>query len=365
MARRVERIKVDLGGTTPVTVNGQAVYLNRHVYFPPKQGGSTGVLKVNVDAETASTHGSAPGAGTYGWAYGFLAPNDKIYWVPAPNTAPVAIFDPSTDTLTYSGSTYPTVVAAVMVGTNIYAIGFSSGGIQIDTTTDTITSLTGTRTGSYYGLVDGGNGSAYMFPYTGSSGTIRKITGTAFSTVAAGSSLTSYRYVRAHLAPNGYIYALPQVGSPIIKFDPATDTYTLLEDDPGTDRDVFQSVITSDGVIYGFPTSGGDVTKFDTTTDTLTTFTNSAPDTNTGVLTTAAVLAEDDIFFMPFSGGNHQFGVLDTTTDTFESFGGLMTTDYSQGVYVSDLERIYTAAADLVTRIGAINLNLYPRTMFF
>ncbi|MBK7057241.1 MAG: putative Ig domain-containing protein [Leptospiraceae bacterium] len=208
-------------------------------------------------ADTSTITGLTGGGGK--WQGGVLAPNGKIYGIPA-NSSSVLIIDPTTntaDTSTITGLTGGWVGGVLAPNGKIYGIPQNSTSVLIiDPTTNTadtttITGLTGTGL-KWNGGVLAPNGKIYGIPRDSTKVLIiDPTTNTADTTTIAGLRGTIDKWVGGVLAPNGKIYGIPISITSVLIIDPTTNTANTTTITGLTGGGWAEGVLAPNGKIYG------------------------------------------------------------------------------------------------------------------
>lgn len=324
------------------------------IYWPPS-GNTRYALELNPGNDSYRQIGDLQPSSTL-WGDGFESPDGRIFWLAGANASPLLILDPVTGVLTRDASNMPgqTMQRGVISGTNIFSIGYAGTPTQVvKTNTETgSSSVVASVTGYYISApIDAGNGYAYLIPYV-SGATVQRMSLTDGTlTAATGPSVSSLRYYGGRLAPNGHIYAMPSVGTGILKIDPTTNAYELIHSSTG-DRSVTAVEMTESGVMFGFNSAAATILRLDTNSDTLSTLTFSGGTFHLSE-DRGSVLAGDRIFVFPTSNSGDLL-MLDTVSGLVRRFGsGTVGGDgYGPPVLLPDLDRIYARSNRFVLRVG-------------
>ena len=206
-----------------------------------------------------SSFGSV-GAGNNKWAGGVLAPNGKIYCIPA-SSSQVLEIDPIKRTAFTFGFLSPTGYSGGVLAPNGKIYGIPAGAANI-LEIDTIRRTTSTFpvVGSYSG---GGclapNGKIYAAPYTISSNVpILVIDPIARTTSTFGSLGLTQSCSGAVLSPNGRIYLIPTLGATsITEINPTNNS--IISFGLGGSYSYRGGVLAPNGKIYCVPWSSSSV----------------------------------------------------------------------------------------------------------
>ena len=276
--------------------------------------------------QTTSQFGDT-GAGTAKWVGGVLAPNGCIYGIPHSSNTILKI-DPTTDTITTFGDvgadTYKWYGGVLAPNGCIYGIPFNIGTVlKIDPVTDTFTTFASAAYG-YAGGAVAENGAIYCVPWKTNT-TILKIdpetdTTTEFGSLAADSD----KWRGGILAPNGFIYGIPDTSTSVLKIDPTTDTVTTFGSLSGSFK-WFSGVIASNGIIYGLPASSTSALRIDPATDTAVIF-NGLPGSS-GRCGCGSLSPNGMIYCPPWDTTAQTVLKIDPTADTMTQFDSLGSDD--------------------------------------
>jgi hypothetical protein len=253
--------------TTPVSGSapgggayaGGVLAPNGKIYCVPNAATSVGVI--DPVANTFTTFGS--GTGYFG---GVLAPNGKIYCIPCVATS-VGVIDPAA-----SPNTFTTSVSGTVTGTGagfyayfggvlapngkIYCIPANATTIGvIDPVTNTFTTFgTTPGGGAYIGGVLAPNGKIYCIPYVGTSvGVIDPLLNSFNNTTVSGTNTVSGGgYQGGVLGPNGKIYCISHNATTTAVIDPVANTFTTFATTSGSSA-YSGGILAPNGNIYYIP----------------------------------------------------------------------------------------------------------------
>ena len=255
---------------------------NGKIYCIPANATAVGVIDPVANTFNSNTvTGAAGGSGAY--AGGVLAPNGKIYCVPNAATT-VSVIDPVANTFTTFGSGTGYFGGVLAPNGKIYCIpcyGTSVGVIDPMSNTFTIPSTmpTGTITGpgaanyAYFGGVLAPNGKIYCIPANATTiGVIDPVTNifTTFGTTPGGGA-----YIGGVLAPNGKIYCIPYAAASVGVIDPLLNSFnnTTVSGTNTVSVGGYQGgVLAPDGKIYCISHNATTTAVIDPIANTFTTF---------------------------------------------------------------------------------------------
>ena len=288
-------------------------------------------------AVTTTSNGSGSLSGSAKWYGGVLAPNGKIYGIPAVSSS-VLVIDPATGITTTFGSlsgTYKWIGGVLAPNGKIYGIPYASTSVLvIDPATNT-TSTFGSLSGSskWYGGVLAPNGKIYGIPFTSTSVlVIDPAVGTA---TTFGSLSGTNKWDGGVLAPNGKIYGIPYDSTSVLVIDPATNTTSTFGSLSGSSK-WSGGVLAPNGKIYGIPFNSTSVLVIDPATNTTSTF-GSLSGSNKWV---KGVLAPNGKIYC-ISYDSTSVLVIDPSTNTTSTFGSLSGTAKWVGGVLAPNGKIY------------------------
>ena len=259
---------------------GSILAPNGRIFGIPAGATSNTYIDTATDTVVTFSNGAAFGGG--GWGGGALGSNGKIYTVPN-GVANFMVLDP---------------VALTHVIKTTAAGGWTH------------------TTSGWAGGVLAPNGKIYCAPASATNILcINPATDTASNVPTAGQpSLTGNSCYCAILAPNGYIYFTPFTATKFIKFNPTTETYTTITITGTTTSYQWRSaVLAPNGKIYMAPNYTpvplSNMIVIDTATDTgaLVAMTHEpdglAPNwSNAGMFNGGAMGADGYIYYTPYTG---------------------------------------------------------------
>jgi len=274
---------------------------------------------VTATFSTSIVNGATPGSDAYGG--GVLAPNGKIYCIPASATA-VGVIDPTANTFTtpVSGSAPGSIayIGGVLAPNGkIYCIPYAATAVGVidpvlNTFTTTLVSGSASGGGAYRAGVLAPNGKIYCMPNSATNiGVIDPVanTFTTFGTVTDAAA-----HEGGVLAPNGKIYCIPYYSTTVGVIDPVVNTFTTFGTAPGGGA-YRGGVLAANGKIYCIPAYATTVGVIDPVLNTFTTFGT----TPGGIAYIGGILAPNGkIYCISFASST--IGVIDPVLDSFSSF---------------------------------------------
>lgn len=217
-----------------------------------------------ASANTINTTAITGLSGSTKWSRGVLAPNGKIYGIPASSTS-VLILDPTNntvDTTTLTGLTSDAFKwggGVLAPNGKIYCCPFNATFVLIiDPVTNTLdtTSITGlTGTLKWDGAVLAPNGKIYCIPADSTIVLVIDPVTNTTSTISV--TAGSLKWCGGVLASNGKIYGIPRNSSSVLVIDPLASPYPgtvsyISGAGAGTEK-WFGGVLGTNGKIYGIP----------------------------------------------------------------------------------------------------------------
>ena len=275
--------------------NGGVLAPNGKIYFVPAS--ITVGRFVDTSNNSVTTYGSFPGSNAY--AGGVLVPNGKIYFIPY-NAIVGRFVDPSNNSVTTYGSFPGTGAYQGAVLAPNEKIYFSphqaTVGMFVDPANNTVTTYGSFLGGeAYNGGVLAPNGKIYFVPYSATVGAIVDPTNNTVTTYGSfpGSGAA---YQGGVLAPNGKIYFVPVNATVGRIVDPSNNTITTYGSFPGSAA-YLGGVLAPNGKIY-FASYNAIVGRFvDPSDNTVTTY-GSFP--GSGAYGGAVLAPNGKIYFVPY-----------------------------------------------------------------
>jgi len=309
------------------------------------------------------------------WFGGVLAPNGKIYGIPATSQS-VLIIDPianTTDITTITGliSGNGKWLGGVLAPNGkIYCIPQNATSVliidPIANTTDTTISNLGTGI-KWGGGVLAPNGKIYGIPANSTSVLIidPAINTTDITTITV--VVGTAKWMGGVLAPNGKIYCIPRNVIEILVIDTETNTTSTIASVSGTNK-WYGGVLAQNGKIYGIPQGATSVLVIDTASDTVSYITD-AKLNGTGKWVGGILAPDGKIYGMP--GTISSILIIDPATDTVDitTITGLIGGTNFWGGVLAPNGRIYgipsTSTNDLIINTGLPKLQDWMLQAYF
>ena len=306
----IPTLSYGVGGLAAVGGNGGVLGPNNCVYWV-----STNLMIYNITTNTVSSVTLSTAAGQRG---GVLGPNGYLYFGGNSN---ILVVNPSNNSYSYinitgTGGGQTTAGGVLAPNGNIYySTYYAARSIVVNTSNNTVSSITLPGAQGWIGACLAPNGLIYAVPYGATSSVlvINPNTNTYSNiTPSLTPALNTQNYTGCVLGPNGLIYGIPYSASNILIINPATNSVTYGTGGPSlspalSTQTMYCGVLAPNGNIYGMPSGASNILIINTSTNAVSWGTGGSslsPALSTQSYASAVLAPNGNIYAIPTGASN-------------------------------------------------------------